>query len=200
MTDWWVGLQVSLLQKILIWHNPQFCTLEQSQTSERCQLLISETVIITWSCIQSSTHYFQAELSSGTTHSPFHWTTLILQRGVNCWLLRQLLLTNQILAHILPPVFKPDYHQEQPTVLSVELCLYFREVSIDDCWDSSYWPTKSSPDLPPPVFKNNYHQAQPTVMYVGIGSDFREVSIDDCWDSYYQPIKSSSNLPPPFLA
>ena len=35
-----------LLPKIIIWNNPQLFILDYAQTSERCQLLIVETVII----------------------------------------------------------------------------------------------------------------------------------------------------------
>ena len=79
-------------------------------------------------------------------------------------------------------------HHVQPTVLSVGIGSYLREVSIADFWDSYYQPTNQIlKDLRPPDFERNYHPAQPTVLSVGICSDITMVSITNFWDIYYQP-------------
>ena len=129
----------------------------------------------------------QVSVISEITHSYVRSYSLRLQRGVNFWFLRQLLLPKPP-ADLPPPFFMQNYHHVQPTILSVGIFSDLREVSISDFWDSYYQPTdKIMPDLPPPDFVQDYHQAQHTVLSVGVVSDITKVSIADCWDSYYQP-------------
>ena len=121
------------------------------------------------------------------THSSVLPHIIRLQRGVNLWLLIKLLLTESP-SNIPPPIFARNYHQAQPTGMSVGTVSDLREVSITDCWDSHYQPTdKILPNITLPDFVHNYHQAQHKVLSVGIGSDVTKVSMADCWDSYYKP-------------
>ena len=141
----------------------------------------------------------QAYVISKRNHSYVRWYMLRLHRGVNFWLLRQLLLP-EYLSNLPPPIFARNYHQAQPTVLSVFIGSDLREVSIDDCWDSYYRPTDQIlPDIPTPYFVWNHHQEKPTFLSVGIGSEVTKVSIADCRDSYYWPIESLPDIPPPYF-
>ena len=60
----------------------------------------------------------QAYVISKRTHSYVRWYMLRLHRGVHFWLLRQLLLPEYLFG-LPPPIFARNYHQAQPTVLSV---------------------------------------------------------------------------------
>ena len=140
----------------------------------------------------------QVSVISKITHSSVRWNRLILQRSINCWFLRQLLLP-EAPPDLPPPVFAQNYHQAQSTVLSVGICSDLIEVSIANFWGSYYRPTEQIlPDILPPDFARNYHHAQPTVLSVGIGSYTTKVSIDDWWDIYYQQNPPSIS-PPLFL-
>ena len=66
--------------------------------------MIVETVLIDQPNPRLLSHpCFLAELSSGKTHSSDRWNRLRAQRGVNCWLLRQLLFIKS--SPDLPPTF-----------------------------------------------------------------------------------------------
>ena len=103
--------------------NPRICLLVKGYTSERCQLLIFDTVIIAWVNFQSSTPYLSTELSSGIAHSSVSWKMIRVQRGFNCWLLRYLLLTNL-----------PNPAQSSATFFCTELSLGTAHSSV--CWYS----------------------------------------------------------------
>ena len=83
-TKSWLIFHPLILRGIIVRHNPQFYQLVQAQISPRCQLLIFQTFIIYQILPLSSTPYFCAELSSGTTCSYVRWNSLIVQRAVNC--------------------------------------------------------------------------------------------------------------------
>ena len=57
--------------------------------------MIVDKAIIAWIPVWSSNPFFGAELSSRTTYNYVLWNRLRNNRGVNWWLLRQLLLTNR---------------------------------------------------------------------------------------------------------
>ena len=85
------------------------------------------------------TPFFLEELSSGTTHCSVWWNRLRAQREVN-WLLFIQFLSTKSLFNIPPPVFAWNYHQAQPTVLSVGLGSDSTEVKFYDFWDIHYPP------------------------------------------------------------
>ena len=137
----------------------------------------------------------QVFVISKTTHSSVHWHSLILQRGFNFWLLRQLLSTEGP-SDLPPPIFAQNYHQVQPTVLYFGIVSDLREVSIADCWDIYYRSTNQIlTDLPPPDCVLNFYQVEPTVFSVPIGSDVTKVSIAIFLDIFIDQILTLSSTP-----
>ena len=131
--------------------------------------------------------YLQVSVIDKITHSSVRSYMLILNRGVNLWLLRQL-LSLKALSNLPPPVFLRNYHHAQPKFMSVSIGSDLRYVSITGFWDSYYRPTDQIlPDIPPPDFARNHNEAKPTFISVGVDSDIINVSIADCWDIYYLP-------------
>ena len=155
--------------------------------------MIVETVLIHQILSQYYTPCFRAKLSSSKTHCTICWNRLRLHRGVNWLFLRQFLSTKYSLDLPLP-VFVQNYHQVQPTVMSVGVgsdlvkvsnCLLLLQfLIIDQIFDQS----------PTPVVNKYSHLEQPTVLSIQIGSGFKEVSISDCWDWLYHWILSRSPI------
>ena len=108
MVDRWVDLQVSVITKNP--HMAQTTVLSVELGLEFRELSISD-------CWDTYYHpkprpilhpLFCTELLSGTTHSYVHWTRLILNIGLNFWLWRQLLSTDQILSQSPTTCFRAE--------------------------------------------------------------------------------------------
>ena len=80
---------------------------------------------------QSTTPCFWEELTSDKTHCYVCCNMLIDHRGVNYWFLRHL-LSIKYSPDLPPHIFARNYHQAQPTVLSVGIGSYFIDKSIDN--------------------------------------------------------------------
>ena len=115
---------------------------------------------------QSPTTWFCVELSSVTTHSSIRWYRIRHHKGVNCWLLRHLLLTKSSL-YISAPDFTRNYHQVKPTVLSVGIVSEFGEKSISDFWCSYYQLNEFLPDLYPLFLRGSIIRHQPRFFPLG---------------------------------
>ena len=96
---------------IMIGHNPQFCLLVYAMASKSCRF--DDCWDIYFLPNPPSIFdllFFRAELSSVKTHCSFHWNRLILQRGINFWLLRQFL---SIRPNPLPEFIPPSCFQAE---------------------------------------------------------------------------------------